>query len=590
MVGIHSRELNIVTTSSTEFMKNLPADWAEVPLIETSDRVKGGVDGSVNKPSIALTKRTNKLKELVEKTVLVFDDYASASAAATTLPDGQVVTVTSDESRGGRSTLNTKQNGALVFVDFLSDSVTVADYSELLAYTGRSSIIDVVGVQGASNLSGIAGRFLKTNRVGAVTDGGTVFVLPNGDVFERVYKGSIRASWFGAKLDGVTHDHVAIQTAVNACKDAGWASLCIDGVARVGASIIVDRLVDSTVNGGEWVVYGEGAGSGFLVDNGVTLFDSSLPMPGKDPVSEFVTFNDITFSAGAYWDESFVLGKKFLRIKFNSCFFWLLRCQFSDSSYSQSLHFNMCNIRNNRPGFIDTKGSYDLLFLGGVIENGGTIVKSVDTEVGTSGLRFIGPVIEGLQSSTVIATGVSGFVLQGCHLESNAVNDFNFWAGTLQNGSLTVVGNYIYNPNGATFHHGGTHMVMSGGNKCFPSTLHAGVARVDSLVSMADDATILAEIQPTFEYGGVRVFGGRGFGVGISASATTTARFLAKSGDTRILETLTSNGVDAFYVDMNRNIVSPGIKSAVNDAAAATAGVPLGGFYHDGGNVRVRLT
>ena len=36
--------------------------------------------------------------------------------------------------------------------------------------------------------------------------------------------------------------------------------------------------------------------------------------------------------------------------------------------------------------------------------------------------------------------------------------------------------------------------------------------------------------------------------------------------------------------------ISPGIKSAANDAAAATAGVPLGGFYHDGGNVRVRLT
>lgn len=523
-----------------------------------------------------------------EHNLLVFESFAEASAAAATLPDGQVVTVTADESRGGRSTINTTQGGELVFVDFSPNSVTVAGYDELLAYAGRSSIIDVVGVLGTEKPSGIAGRFLKTNRAGAVTDGGTVFVLPNGDVFERDYKGSIRASWFGAKLDGVTHDQVAMQKAVNACKAAGWASLCIDGYARIGASLIVDRQVDTNAN--EWVVHGEGAEAGFLVDNGVTLFDSTLAMPSKDPVSEFIAFNDLHFKAAAYWDESFVLSKKFLRIKFNSCFFWLLRCQASATSYSQTLHFNMCNIRNNRPGFIDTKGSYDLLFIGGVIENGGTIVKSVDTEVGTSGLRFIGPVIEGLQSSTVIATGVSGFVLQGCHLESNVANDFNFWAGTLQNGSITVSGNYIYNPNGTTFLHGGTHMVMSGGNKCFPSILHEGAARVDSLVSMADDATTLAEIPPTFEYGGVRVFGGRGFGVGISASATTTARFLAHSGDTRILETMTSGGVDAFYVDVNRNVASPGIKSAANDTAAATAGVPLGGFYHEGGNVRVRLT
>lgn len=32
------------------------------------------------------------------------------------------------------------------------------------------------------------------------------------------------------------------------------------------------------------------------------------------------------------------------------------------------------------------------------------------------------------------------------------------------------------------------------------------------------------------------------------------------------------------------------LKSAANDAAAATAGVPVGGLYHNSGAVRVRLT
>lgn len=54
--------------------------------------------------------------------LLVFDDYAAASAAAATLPDGQQVEIESDETRGGRSTRNVVQDGGVVFKGLASDS------------------------------------------------------------------------------------------------------------------------------------------------------------------------------------------------------------------------------------------------------------------------------------------------------------------------------------------------------------------------------------------------------------------------------------------------------------------------------------
>ena len=55
-----------MATNTTDNLDNQPSDWASVPLIATTDRVRGGLDGAANKQAIALTKRVNYLKEQSE--------------------------------------------------------------------------------------------------------------------------------------------------------------------------------------------------------------------------------------------------------------------------------------------------------------------------------------------------------------------------------------------------------------------------------------------------------------------------------------------------------------------------------------------
>ena len=152
---------------------------------------------------------------------------------------------------------------------------------------------------------------------------------------------------FGAVCDGVTDDTAAVQTAVNYCASLApyWPTLVIPGRCKLTSSININRPVDTTKT--EFRILGQGPGAGFYASGTVTMFDSTIAMAsgsGTAPVSEFVTFDNINFEASNFFDEVFVISRKFLRIKFLNCFFWLTRCQASDT-YAQTLYFVACNIR-----------------------------------------------------------------------------------------------------------------------------------------------------------------------------------------------------------------------------------------------------
>jgi hypothetical protein len=399
----------------------------------------------------------------------------------------------------------------------------------------------------------------------------------------------------------------ALQLAINHCATfTRWPELVIPGRCLITASVNIDRLVDTTLS--DFVIRGDGAGAGFYTTGAVTIFDSTISVT-VDPKVEFVKFKDLHFETSSIFNESFVLSKKYLRVRFDDCRFALMRCILSDT-YVQTMHFVGCNIRNTPASFINSVGLYDVRFNSCVVENGSTLVRSVDGSRGCSGLVIDGNVIEGIQSSIVLTQGVAGFVFSNNHCESNFAPEINTFAGGVQNKSMTITGNYIYNPVGATVYHGPTDYVFSAGNTVSPSILHSNADQVVNLVSGGDDCltgglsdatvkTVMNGVSTSgtatrtwtdtsnhltkdssgqFGFGSVPVASVRAYLKGKDQTATAYSAVFADSA---------GNNVAMFRND--RAVVFSGIQAFANDAGAAAGGIPLGGLYRIGTALQIRV-
>jgi hypothetical protein len=81
--------------------------------------------------------------------------------------------------------------------------------------------------------------------------------------------------------------------------------------------------------------------------------------------------------------------------------------------------------------------------------------------------------------------------------------------------------------------------------------------------------------------------------IGTDGSNYTTPVISARNGNQNALFSIESSATDAGFEFQRKgagNFVFNALKSAADDAAAATAGVPVNGLYHNSGAVRVRLT
>jgi len=525
-------------------------------------------------------------------------------------------------------------SASVVQNDFVGNGVTVAFTLSSAPSTKLATSVFINGVYQEKDSYTVIGNTLTFNTAPPLASGIEVMTNETGVIgstnatlvsYTAGFAGAIQQTVqtkleqtisvkdFGAVCDGVTNDTAAVQAAVNYCASLApyWPTLIIPGRCKLVSSVNIDRPVDTTKT--EFRIVGQGPGAGFYGSGTITFFDSTISMgtgPSAAPVSEFVTFENINFEASSVFDECFVISRKFLRIKFINCFFWLTRCQASDT-YVQTLYFVACNIRNNRTNFINSVGLYDVTFDSCIIENGSTIVRSIDASRGTNGLRFINNVIEGIgTTSIVVASGANAFDLIGNHLESNFSPEFNFFAGGPVNGSVNVVGNYIYNPAGATFYYGPTTAVFSAGNTATPSVLHSNASQITNLVSTADncaggvsDAATASTINGVYRAGSASdVWSSTGnqisksvagnFGINIAAQANTklTVAGLDQTSSNFAGAFLDSNGLAIAGFRNDRKIQFPALLNFANDTAAAAGGIPVGYLYRNGSVVQVRVT
>jgi hypothetical protein len=158
----------------------------------------------------------NTVDKTLKQSVLSYTDYATASAAPATLPDGQEIEAPNSDGRISRFAV---QTGGLVFKDFVPDAIRLESYIAMRVYSGNAVAIDIT-------TPGIAGRFYRDEGdVSSADNGGTVIVDSLGRRWKRLFGRTFNPAWFGAIGDGVADDKQAITDMLVA---AGTSNILID--------------------------------------------------------------------------------------------------------------------------------------------------------------------------------------------------------------------------------------------------------------------------------------------------------------------------------------------------------------------------
>ena len=114
----------------------------------------------------------------------------------------------------GSTASNLVSHGSSTVKDAL-DSINLADYAALRAYTGQSKRVFITGYFVTSAPSGIAGDFVRDDSDTTSADnGGTIIVSANGKRWKRQYSYFVSVKWFGAIGDRIADDTQPISNAI----------------------------------------------------------------------------------------------------------------------------------------------------------------------------------------------------------------------------------------------------------------------------------------------------------------------------------------------------------------------------------------
>lgn len=246
---------------------------------------------------------------------------------------------------------------------------------------------------------------------------------------------------FGAACDGVTDDTAAVQAAINYCATfSQWPALLVPGKTRITASVNIDRMVDTTTS--EFRIIGFGPAAGFYVDSAITIFNSTIAVTA-DPKSEHIAFEGIHFEASSAALSAYVISKKFLRVRFDRCFFRRIRC-LSATIYAQDYRFTNCKAAYWSGQFFASDGAFGIQSVASVFEfgGGGFYLVSPAGVSGTVGCAFSHNIFEGSAGPFLSATSILGMQLHGNYFEGNTNPAISFEYNALPHRGISHCGNF----------------------------------------------------------------------------------------------------------------------------------------------------
>lgn len=242
---------------------------------------------------------------------------------------------------------------------------------------------------------------------------------------------------FGAVCDGTTDDTAAVQEAIDFCL-ANNRDMVVPGLAKLTASLNIDRVVDSSAADNFFTISSDNGG-GFIVSTAIAMFSSSLPYTAAG-VSQLIKFDNLIFESTDPALAAYVLdGNKYIRTQFVGCSFRKIKCLTVTGAgkLTQSIYFFNCQGRRWEGTFFGSLfTSFDIKVHGCLFEAGGECFKLV----AAVGCSFVQNNIEGMTGGPIVVDGSQGLTIAGNYFEGSPL-DIDLNLGSHLGVSLT--GNYF---------------------------------------------------------------------------------------------------------------------------------------------------
>lgn len=270
---------------------------------------------------------------------------------------------------------------------------------------------------------------------------------------------------FNAKCDGVTDDTAALTAAVAyCCASASTKMLLMPGKSYITGSIPVARLVDTMVD--DFFIIGMGPQAGFYTDKAISIFSSSVALPGS-PQSENIALQNIRFEAANAATATYAFSQDFLRLKFHACYFHKMKVVTS-TFHLQDWAFSLCVFRYwNGATFKAHSNIFHCVWDTCRWEAGGQ--DGIQSEVGGFfGSTLAHNLFEGCRSFFQQAGG-NGVHIVGNYTEGNSARDYVFTdiAGGGASRGISFIGNTMVTSHGLfNVGLGDVRGFVSAGNYC----------------------------------------------------------------------------------------------------------------------------